>query len=74
MVGEIRRRHLEAFHPPAVELLEARFIPRGAERYQAFAGGMVKAAEQLIVTELEALEQIQGVLGAQIGGHVVAIA
>ena len=35
---------------------------------------MVKAAEQLIVTELEALEQIQGVLGAQIGGHVVAIA
>ena len=35
---------------------------------------MVKAAEQLVVTELKALEQIQGVLGAQIGGHVVAVA
>ena len=35
---------------------------------------MVKAAEQLVVAELKALEQIQGVLGAQIGGHVVAVA
>ena len=35
---------------------------------------MVKAAEQLIVTELEALEQIQGVLSAQIRRHVVAVA
>ena len=35
---------------------------------------MVKAAEQLIVAELKALEQIKGVLGAQIGGHVVAVA
>ena len=74
VVGEIGRRHLEAFHPPAVELVEAGFIPRGTEGHQAFAGGVVKAAEQLVITELKSLEQIQGVLGAQIGGHVVAVA
>ena len=56
VVGEICRCHLEAFHAPAVELVEAGFIPRGAEGHQTLASGVVKAAEQLIVAELKALE------------------
>jgi hypothetical protein len=63
----------EALHPPAVELVEACFIPRGAEGHQTIVGSVVKAAEQFVVAELKPLEQIQGVLGAKIGCHVVAV-
>ena len=57
-----------------MEFLKAGGIPGGAERDQPPAEGVVKTAIELVVAELEALQQIEGVLGAQVGGHVVAVA
>ena len=58
VVGEVRGGHLETLHAPAVELLQAGFIPGGAERHQSLAGGVVETSEQLVVTQLEPFQQI----------------
>ena len=73
MIGEISGGHFETLHPPAVELVEAGFIPGGAEGNQAELGRMVETTEQLRIAQLEPFEQIEGVLGAEIGGHVIAV-
>ena len=56
VVGEVGRGHLVSRHAPAIELLQARGVPRGAERDQPLAQGVIEAAEQFIVTELETLQ------------------